>query len=83
MATVTNKGGRPRERELSPLGARIQARMRRLDMNVDDLAKTSGVKGRTLYHILDGHTAEPKPSTLAKLAAALGTTRERLSAGLF
>ena len=83
MATVRGKPGRPRERQLSPLGERIQSRMRRLGIGVDQVAKTSGVSRRTVYSMMDGNTAEPKSSTLAKIAAALGTTRERLSAGLF
>lgn len=89
MATDAHRGhlggkpGRPRHRSLSPLGERIAGRMKRLGIGVEQIAKTSGLSRRTIYNMMDGGTAEPKASTLAKLAAAIGTTREKLSAGLF
>jgi predicted transcriptional regulator len=52
-------------------------------MTVKSLSAASGVPKETIYAIRTGDTEEPKVSTLAKLAAALRTTREKLTAGLF
>lgn len=80
MATVTerNVGGRPRERKLCPLGQRIEEELTRKRMTVLRLEEVSGVPRGTIYDIMDGDTREPKASTLAKIAAALGVTIDKL-----
>jgi transcriptional regulator with XRE-family HTH domain len=85
MATVTERhpGGRPLEKDFCPLGERINALMARRGLEVKSLSELSGVPKETIYAIRTGDTEEPKASTLAKLATALGTTREKLTAGLF
>lgn len=75
--------GRPIEKAFSPVGQRIDVLMTRKAMTVKSLSEASGVPKETIYAIRTGDTEEPKASTLAKLAAALGTTREKLTAGLF
>lgn len=89
MATVSRRVGekrqigRPRERSLCELGLRIEARLERLRLTVDQFATATGINRQTIYDIMSGKTAEPRPSTLRKLAAGLGTTRENLSGDLF
>jgi transcriptional regulator with XRE-family HTH domain len=80
MATVSdrNTGGRPRERELSSLGQTLQNALSRKRMTVLQLEELSGVHRGTIYDIMDGDTKEPKASTLAKIATALGITIDKL-----
>jgi len=85
MATVGTGGkiGRPRERQLTELGRRIEARLVSRHMSVTDLQAESGVDRQTIYAIMSGQTAEPKASTLSKIATGLGTTRDKLAGDLF
>jgi transcriptional regulator with XRE-family HTH domain len=85
MATVGTSGkiGRPRERQLTELGRRIEARLLRRHMSVSDLEAKTGVDRQTIYAIMSGQTAEPKASTLSKIAIGLGTTRDKLAGDLF
>jgi len=73
-----NKGGRPRSRNLSPLGLALQILMDRKGLNVNQVAERSGVSPHAIYSIMDGCTREPRVSTLRKLAEHLGTTKARL-----
>lgn len=85
MATVSSKesGGRPREWDLCELGRRIEARLQSLGMSVDNLADATGVHRQTIYDMMSGETAEPRNSTLRRVAEGLGTTREKLAGDLF
>lgn len=75
-------GGRPREWELCELGQRIERRLEKLRMSVDDLAEVTGVHRQTIYDMMSGETKEPRPSTLRRVAEGLGTTREDLAGDL-
>jgi transcriptional regulator with XRE-family HTH domain len=76
-------GGRPREWELCELGQRIERRLEKLRMSVDELAEVTGVHRQTIYDMMSGETKEPRNSTLRSVAAGLGTTREELAGDLF
>jgi transcriptional regulator with XRE-family HTH domain len=83
MATVSRNSGRPRTRELSPLGSRIHARMAKLAITVNELATASRVPKATIYRVLAGDAVVHKASTINKLSSALGTTSAKLVEGLF
>jgi transcriptional regulator with XRE-family HTH domain len=76
-------GGRPREWELCELGQRIERRLEKLRMSVDELAEVTGVHRQTIYDMMSGETKEPRNSTLRSVASGLGTTREELAGDLF
>lgn len=65
------QGGRPRVLALCRRGEVIEDRLARMEWTVDQLAECSGVNRQTIYHIMSGETADPKASTLRRLAAAL------------
>ena len=75
-------GGRPREWELCELGHRIEQRLEKLRMSVDDLAAATGVHRQTIYDMMSGETKEPRSSTLRRVAEGLGTNREELAGDL-
>lgn len=80
MATVAdrNLGGRPRMSEPCMLGKFIEAAMSRRGMNLEQLAQRSGIAARTLYHVINGETPDPRNSTIAALADALQIPAGRL-----
>lgn len=84
MATASDRqsGGRPREWELCELGRRIEQRLAKMRMSVDDLAEATGIHRQTIYDMMSGETKEPRPSTLRRVAEGLGTTRETLAGDL-
>ena len=73
-------GGRPRTRPVSPLGQTILALAARRRMTLDTLSESCGVNLSTLYGVIGG-TSDPKLSTVAAIAEALGVTLDRLVAG--
>lgn len=52
--------------------------MARRSMTLEQLAKQSGVAPRTLYHVINGDTPDPRNSTIAALADALKVPAGRL-----
>ena len=84
MAKQTKKPsgrtGRPRTRPVSAIGHTIVALAARRGMTLDDVSEASGVNLSTLYRIVAG-TQDPKLSTAAAVADALGVTLNQLAAG--
>lgn len=78
MPRILNRGGRPRENELTPFGLHVVDLAKRRGMTVRDLADAAGLSHPTVYRILSGVTPDPRASTLLALANALGTTMQRL-----
>lgn len=80
MATKTERhaGGRPRTRQRSAFGQKIEQLADRRGLHLDELAEAAGIRGPTLYRILTGEIASPRLSTVQALAAALGVRLEKL-----
>lgn len=76
MASVSEShvGGRPRKWEPCRLGAFTEAAMARRSMTLEQLAKQSGVAPRTLCHVINGDTPDPRNSTIAALADSVKAT---------
>lgn len=73
-------GGRPRELELTALGAVIDAEMARRHLHDDVVAESAGISRPTLSRIKTGRIAAPRVSTIVAIAAAIGCRPERLLA---
>lgn len=72
MATVErHAGGRPRTRQLSSFGKRLDALCERQGLSRNDLAKMTGLNAVTIWRWMVGLT-EPTLSGAAKLAKAAG-----------
>lgn len=75
MSTARSKtrhaGGRPRERKLSPFGQRLDGLMARKGISRNDLAKTTGINGVTIWRWMVG-LSEPSLSGASRLAHAAG-----------
>lgn len=74
MATVSHTrhgGGRPREKKLCPFGQRLDALLVRRGMTRNDLARTTGINGVTIWRWMVGLT-EPTLSGANRLARAAG-----------
>jgi transcriptional regulator with XRE-family HTH domain len=67
---------------LSPLGETIERIAARRNMTRDDIAKAADLSGPSLHGILTGRTADPRSSTIARLATALGVPPATLLASL-
>lgn len=74
MSRVKKKrtAGRPRERELTALGRRINDRRNAINIGVRELAERSGLPLRTLYAI--ACEEQQQLARLAAIAKALGCT---------
>ena len=75
-------GGRPRHLPLSPLGETIERLANRRHMTRCDLATAAELSGPSLHGILTGRTREPKASTIARIADALGVPATVLLDGM-
>lgn len=53
------------------LGARLSQARKRKVLSQEELAEAAGVPVVTISRIENGHTGEPRPSTVRKLATAL------------
>lgn len=65
------QGGRPREKAICPRGKIIEDRLARLHMSVEGVSDLTGIAPPTIYAIISGDTADPRASTLIKLADVL------------
>lgn len=77
MATVTrgrNPNGRPRTTERSPAFYLVDELAAKRGMSIATLSEVAGIDRDTLYKIRD-----PKVSTTAKIAAALGMKTGKLA----
>jgi DNA-binding phage protein len=77
MATVTRRGaaiGRPRTAERSPAFHLVDDLASKRGMGIEALAGAAGIHSTTLYALRD-----PRLSTIAKLATALGMKAGRLA----
>jgi len=83
MDTVKEaRGGRPRERELTPMGQRIDALLAQRGLTVRSLADNVSVSPHCVYNIMFGKVSQPRLTTLRQIAEGLGTTREKLVDGI-
>src|ERR1700709_2353552 len=53
---------------------RVQGRLDRLDLNVDDIARLTGLPASTVRNMLDDTLPPPRGKRLIKLAEALATS---------
>jgi transcriptional regulator with XRE-family HTH domain len=61
-----------KEVNVQALGTRLQQTRKRKVLSQEELAAAAGVPVVTISRIENGHAANPRPSTVRKLAAALG-----------
>ncbi len=61
------------------VGHRVQERIEKLGISRREAARRAGIPESTLRNIIEGATASPRTATLARLAAALGTTLPNLA----
>lgn len=66
------------DNEMLSLGAAIEKRREELGWSQRELADKADVSNGTLSYIEQGRTEQPKPSTLGKIARALGMSLDDL-----
>lgn len=71
MATVSNKGGRPRSKAIPLVGRRIDAALESKGLTRHELADRIGITYTSLYLIIMGKN-RPRLSTAMKLSKVLG-----------
>ncbi len=69
-----------RHRIQTPVGVRISALRARLDLTQRQLADQAGVPLDSLKDVEQGRTADPRISTIRRIAAALGVSVDELTA---
>jgi len=62
-----------------PMNGNVKDLRERKVLTRKELSELSGVDEATIYRIERGRTGRPRPSTLRKLAAALGVDAETLA----
>ena len=67
-----------RQQAAAELGRRLQALSAARGLDPGELARQANVSRTTLYNLLQGRTASPRASTLARLATVLGVSPESL-----
>lgn len=80
--TTRHPGGAPRTHRSCPLGERIEELAAARRLTLPEVAERAGVTRQALNRIRNGLTRNPSFLTLSSVARALGTTVDRLSAGI-
>lgn len=75
-------GGRPRHCPLSPLGETIDRIATRRRMSRVDLAEAASLSYPSLHCLMTGKTSQPRATTIARIADALGVPAATLLAPL-
>lgn len=70
-----------RQEAAAQLGRRLHTLMVARGLDPGELARQAGISRTTLYSLLQGRTARPRASTVARLASVLGASPEYLSTG--
>jgi DNA-binding Xre family transcriptional regulator len=73
-------GGRPRTLKRCPLGLAIEHHAAALGIHLDEVARAAGITFPGLHRICTGRIKSPRLETVVAIAAALGTSVDRLLA---